>query len=402
MDEVEVGAFRILVARLDESEGRFETALDRYGRLIAQDIRPVRAEAIFRTLRLLDDMNRLDPERAAELLAGVVMTWRGNELESEMLQLLSDLYFRSGSYRLGFETAKQAAEFHAGTDTISELVDRARVEFADLYLNGKADALDPVVALGIYYDFRQLTPSGARGDEMIRNLARRLIRADLLGQAAELLEYQVDERLEGTARAQVAADLSVVHIANRDPEEALRVLHDTRLENLPASLDRQRRVIEARALIDAGRNELAIDLLAEVEGRDADLLRVDAHWQGRRYREAGELLELIYAPESPGDALSHPARMSIVKAAVGYVLADDQIGLSRIRVKFGELMANSPEWPIFQLVTGEVSSSSVEFRDVAREVANLDTLSAFLNIYRERYEAGGALAPDAASAGASA
>src|SRR5690606_26003024 len=139
--------------------------------------------------------------------------------------------------------------------------------------NGRADEMGPITALGIYYDFQQLTPPGARGDEMIRNLARRLVKVDLLEQAGDLLEYQIDSRLKGVAQAQVAADLAVIRIADRDPEGALRVLNRTKLADLSPMLERQRRILEARAMIDAGRQDLAIDLLSRLQGRDADLLR---------------------------------------------------------------------------------------------------------------------------------
>ena len=52
----------------------------------------------------------------------------------------------------------------------------------------------------MFYEFRELTPIGRRGDEMIRRLADRLVAVDLLDQASELLQYQIDQRLEG-ARA---------------------------------------------------------------------------------------------------------------------------------------------------------------------------------------------------------
>ena len=40
-----------------------------------------------------------------------------------------------------------------------------------------------VDALSLYYDFRDLTPIGRKGDEMIRTLADRLVALDLLDQA---------------------------------------------------------------------------------------------------------------------------------------------------------------------------------------------------------------------------
>jgi hypothetical protein len=185
--------------------------------------------------------------------------------------------------------------------------------FADLFLNGRADTLAPVDALGLYYDFRQLTPPGARGDEMIRNLARRLIRVDLLAQAAELLQYQLENRLRGVARSQIAADLAVVYLANRRPQEALRVLTDTRLPDISTTLARQRRVLEARALIEVGRHELALDMIRDMSGHDIELMRIEANWKAGRYEVAAGMLEAMYS--SPETApLNEAERMNIVKA----------------------------------------------------------------------------------------
>ena len=88
----------------------------------------------------------------------------------------------------------------------------AAATFEALFLAGKGDALPAVDALALFYDFRELTPIGRRGDEMIRRLADRLASVDLLDQAADLLQYQVDHRLQGAARAQVATRLAVIYL----------------------------------------------------------------------------------------------------------------------------------------------------------------------------------------------
>src|SRR5207237_1151569 len=100
------------------------------------------------------------------------------------------------------------------SDMARQAQDNASRLFSQLFLSGKADDLPPVDALSIFYGFRELTPIGRRGDEMIRKLADRLVGIDLLDQAAELLQYQVDRRLEGAARAQVAARLAMVYLTN--------------------------------------------------------------------------------------------------------------------------------------------------------------------------------------------
>jgi hypothetical protein len=260
---------------------------------------------------------------------------------------------------------------------LDPLLARARVEFAGLFLDGQADSLDAIAALAIYYDYRHLTPPGVEGDTMIRNLAQRLIEVDLLAQAAELLRYQVDNRLEGASRAQVAADLAVVHIANRDPNSALRALYDTRLAGLPPGLQRQRRVLEASALIQANRQDLALDLLSNLSGRDIELLRIEA----------------LYSADLANSELSPLGRSNVVKAAVGYVLANDQIGLSRLRSRFSGAMAMTPEWPMFAFVSEEVDANGSSFREIARQVADTQAINGFLNAYREIYAGQDAVTP---------
>lgn len=385
--------YHLLSGRIDEVNGRNQEAMDSYGQVIASEVRPTRAEAVYRTLMLLDKEGRLDLPKAIDTLAAETLLWRGDALEADMQTLLARLYFRHGDYRQGFEAVKSTVANYPESPAVNALRDQAQSMFADLFLNGMADAIGPVEALSIYYDFQHLTPPGARGDEMIRNLARRLVRVDLLPQAAELLQYQVDNRLRGVARTQIAADLAVIYLADRRPQEAIRVLNDTRLPDVPVSLARQRRILEARAMIEGGRDQLALDLVSNMDGKDVELLRIDAHWKARRYTQAGEMIEALYARGGTTQSFDKTSRMNLIRAAVGYVLASDDFGLARLRAKFGEYMVNSPEWPIFDYVTGPIQTTSLEFKKVAADVAALDSLDAFLVSYRETYGADGALTP---------
>lgn len=392
----EISEFGLLQGRLAELGGQTDVALEDYGQVITADIRPTRAEAVYRTILMLNEQGRIDLAAATQTLAAESMLWRGNRLEADMSKLLAELYFRAGLYRDGFEVVQQAVAYYPENESIAELLDESQKQFISLFLDGGADRLGEVEALALYYDYQQLTPPGARGDEMIRNLARRLVKADLLTQAGDLLEYQIDNRLKGVSRSQIAADLAIIRIADRDPEAALRVLNRTRLADLSPLLERQRRVLEARALIDAGREELALDLLTRITGRDADLLRVDAYWQTKNYGRAAETIEMIFAPGQSAGVLDAAARMQVIKAAVGFVLANDRLGISRLKAKFGDVMASSAEWPVFDFVTSEISPMSDQFKKVARDVADLDTLGAFVSSYQQLYAGKDTVAPASA------
>jgi hypothetical protein len=389
----EITIYQLMQGRIAEAQGRTKEALESYGHVIASEVRPTRAEAVYRTLTVLRSTGEIDLAKATETLSAETMLWRGNALEVDMEKLLAELYFEHRDYRQGFEITREAAANNPESKPIEELTHKAEAQFAELFLNGAADRLGDLDALSLYYDFRQLTPAGTKGDEMIRNLARRLVKVDLLGQAADLLEYQIDSRLQGAAQAQVATDLALIRIADRDPEGALRVLNRTRMSNLAPNLERQRRILEARALIDANREDLALDLLQRVEGRDADLMRVDGYWKAKNYVAASDLIETIYSRD-PLEDLVPQARTHIIKAAVGLVLANDELGLSRLRSKFSERMANSPEWGLFDYITSpHADPVGVEFKAAAKMVASMDSVTAFLGAYREIYRDDDGLTP---------
>jgi hypothetical protein len=389
--------YQLFQGRVAEMLGQTQEALDTYGQVIAADVRPTRAEAVYRTMLLLRQTGKIDLTKATHTLAAEAMLWRGNPLEVDMDKLLAELYFANKDYRRGFETSRDAAAHSKESKPIDDLIAETEQQFTDLFLNGGADQLGDLDALSLYYDFRELTPAGNKGDEMIRNLARRLVKVDLLGQAADLLQYQIDSRLKGVAQAQVATDLALIRIANRDPEGALKAINQTQMSNLTPTLDRERRILEARALIDADREDLALDLLSNVTGRDADLLRVDGYWKTKNYSAASDMIENIYSAD-PNEALNQDARMNIVKAAVGLVLAGDDLGISRLRSKFSDRLAQTPEWGMFDYITSpDVDVTGKEFKAAARAVADVDSIDAFLKAYRQMYPVDQQLAPSTAT-----
>ena len=119
-------------------------------------------------------MGRKDVINDLETLTTV---WRGDETETEGLKLLAHLYTEDTRYRDAFHVMRTALLAHPNSDMTRKIQDEAAITFESLFLGGKGDALPPVEALGLFYDFRELTPIGRRGDEMIRRLSDRLVRS---------------------------------------------------------------------------------------------------------------------------------------------------------------------------------------------------------------------------------
>jgi hypothetical protein len=172
----------------------------------------------------------------------------------------------------------------------------------------------------------------------------------------------------------------------RKPDRAIQVLRASRSGDLPNELRTQRLMIEARAQSDTGRPELALEVIANLQGLEADRLRADIFWKARRWRESAEQIEKIYGERWSAPApLADAARADVLRAAVGYALADDAIGLDRWRSKYAAKMADGPDRRAFDVVTTPFNANAPEFGEVARKVAAADTLDGFLRDIRAKF-----------------
>ncbi|NPU69350.1 tetratricopeptide repeat protein [Bradyrhizobium sp. 83012] len=386
----------VLRGRLAEAMAQEKDALDEYRFAINSNDRPAAAEAKLFEIKLLQKRGEIKPADALKELETLQATWRGDAIEVQTLQMMSQLYEEAGRYADSLEAARMATRLMPNSDMARQAQDAAQRLFSQLFLSGKADELPPVDALSIFYGFRELTPIGRRGDEMIRKLADRLVGIDLLDQAAELLQYQVDHRLEGAARAQVAARLAMVYLTNRKPDRAIEALRTTRIADLSGELRQQRLLLEARANSDIGRHDLGLDIITNVAGREAIRLRSDIYWASRRWREASEQIELYYGDRWRDFRPLNPAeRGDILRAVVGYALADDAIGLARFREKYAPLMTGEADKLAFDVASRPASGSSAEFAQIAKMAAGVDTLDGFLRDMKARFPDATGKGPDA-------
>ena len=376
----------VLMGRLDEGLGRNEDALSAYRTAADSWDRPAAAQGRLRETLLQFSQGDLKRDDVIAHLESLTTVWRGDETEIEALKVLAHLYTEEGRYRDAFYTMRSAMAAHPNSAMTREIQDEAAATFDSLFLAGKGDAMPPIDALALFYDFRELTPVGGRGDEMIRHLADRLVAVDLLDQAADLLQYQVDNRLQGAARAQIATRLAVVYLMNKKADRALAVLRGSRVANLSGELRDQRLLLEGRALSDTGRPDLALEVIANLDGREVVRLRADILWLAKRWDQSAEQIELMYSDRYKDfTPLSDVEQQDILRAEIGYALSSDTLGLTRFREKFAAKMAETPDARVFDIVSAPLGSSGDQFAAIAHAATSIDTLEGFLREMKARY-----------------
>jgi hypothetical protein len=368
---------QLLRARLDAAHGR--AAHTRFAALEKSGDAAIEARAIYADTVARLSAGSLSRAQAIEALEKLRYRWRGDRLELRTLRKLGALYFAGHQWRQGLQVLRVAAQNFPQGDQGREAQDTMRKVFADLFLNGKAKAMAPVEALSLFYDFIDLTPIGPDGDKMIRLMADRLVAVDLLGPAAKLLDYQVKNRLDGVARAQVAARLAAIDLMDRRPKDALAALLTTRIAGTPDALTEKRNLLEARALAALKQWDRAEDLIGTDNSAAADHLRADIAWESGRWEQAAQRSEALLGTRwKDATPLSATDRAQIMRAAIAYSLADDEKGLDALRTHYAAPMKATPDASAFAVITQNIDLHGVAFRDVARRIASVDTLETFM------------------------
>jgi hypothetical protein len=362
-------------ARLDEAAQRTDAALKAYQLLADDAVRPVAAEAVLRGTALAARTGRMPADEAVRRLELLSVSWRGEDVELGTLVELARLYAGQSRWRDMFVATQQANQHFPNHDLTRALHHDTAKRFENLFLGEAAAKLPAVETLALYYDFKEFAPIGRRGDEIVRRLSDRLVELDLLDQAADLLQHQVDKRLSGAARAAVAARLAAIRLMSGKPSLALAALQSTRLSELPSAVRRFRLLLQAQAEADQTRTDLALEIVDGETGPDFARLRAVILFGARRWRDAGDAFEGLLGLRWKGpEPLGDRERADVLRAAIGHLMAEEPLALDRLRSKFAAKMADSPDAKTFELLFQPGAVRSPEFRAVLRDSGKVDGL----------------------------
>lgn len=377
---------RLLQARVLEAAGQTAHALHIYKAVSRSSADYLQAPALLRATELEYQAGKITPQKAAAVYDALRFRWRGDATELETSRALGRLYLSQGRYREALEALRTARFRGLDLPQAADIQNDLSEAFRGLFLDGLADGLQPIQALAMFYDFKDLTPPGADGDMMVRRLVRRLVDVDLLPQAAELLDYQVQNRLDGIAKAQVATDLALIYLMDRQPEKALQAINGSRTTVLPAALNAERRLIEARALLGLGRADHALEVLGRNVSPEANALRAEASWRQKDWPAAGNLFERALGDRwKRPETLSADEEATLLRAGVSYSLAGDEAALSRLDQRYRGFYDTARNPEALRVALTGVSTGRLSISDFGSSVAENEAFAGWVNKMKARF-----------------
>ncbi|MBK8174444.1 MAG: hypothetical protein IPK66_03925 [Rhodospirillales bacterium] len=355
-----------------EKAGNVKDALARFEEAAVVDPRRGRVTAELARLDLLRKDGTLPPQQEVQALDQLRFTWRGDELEFRVLDRLGRAQLAAGDYRDGLQTLKRAVSNFPKAPGAADVTQEMSRTFETLYLGGGADAMPPITALGLYDEFKELTPPGDKGNEIVRRLAERLVAVDLLDRAATMIESLLTPSATPLAKATDGARLAEIKLLDGDSNAALDALRRTATIGLPGALEDRRRRAQAQALAGLGKTDEALSLIASDDGREADLLRAKLYRNRGDWPRAAESIRRVVdaARSDPGKPLDDRQARDVLDLAVALTLAGNDPQLTKLNGDYRSAMSATPLRDAFRLLAGTVPPPDADAKALAALVEN--------------------------------
>jgi hypothetical protein len=348
-----------------------EDVFDRYNR--------TRAEFALTTFQI--KKKEIDEKAAIDRLNKVRILWRGGILEFQVLNTLGEYYMQQKQYMDGFKVWRSAISAFPGSDEALLIAKKMSDKFVQVFSQGGADEIPKLDALTLYYEFRELTPIGKLGDEMISRLADRLIEVDLLDRAAALLTHQVRFRLIGDEKDAAVLKLVKVHLMNHQPQDAYDVLNATYRENILPETLQERKYLESTALVELGQSNKVLAVLKGDDSHKASFLRADVYWRNKVWKKVVDELETPFRDiRREEKALTIEETDQLLRLAVAYALTDKKKRLQILYEDFVDFVTDEERKKVFMFVStdkGPVDSKNLE------ATLELNDMKDFLSKYME-------------------
>ena len=277
--------------------------------------------AEYELIKLRLEAEEIDIEAAIKSLIPLTYKWRGDQIEYEILIQLAFYYKKNADILNALRTYKYIQTVFSNKVSNFYVTSEMAKIFNEVFLpDGIGKDMDDFTIVALFYEFKELNPIGEKGDDIIIEIARRLVKLDLLENAADLLRHQIKFRLKGQKRVINADNLAVLLMMDKKPKEAIFVLDETDRDNFSYKEYEYRLRLRARAMIDFGQHQQAIELLINDDSKDADLIRKEALFRSEQWQTFADLVARNLNNIINQLSINDSVRQDILRLGIAYYM----------------------------------------------------------------------------------
>lgn len=362
----------ILLARASIIERDDATAETLLAQVAASDNLEASFLAQYEFVSFLLRRGDLGNKQALEHLENLRYLWRGGMVEQEVLIKLGHMYIAKGDQRKGLERLKYHNIYFPTSKESSKITGVMTGAFTDLYLDESVTSeLDPLTLLGLYYDFRELTPSGARGDQLIAQIGERLRRLGLFDHAIKILEHQLKFRVKDqNIKGVMGRNLATLYFLNHKFNDSLMALNRTEFSGYDDDLNLQRRYIEAENYMGLKKYDEALKILDDIDEEKSTKLMAKIGWIRSEYARVIENHQRIFDDKKNLPLQwTEDEKVDFVQLAVAYSNLGKLRDLENLKKRFKkQIMQDENITNIIDFLLKDQGSSMVDGTETKKEL----------------------------------
>ncbi len=327
-------------------------------------------------------------DEAIQRMERLRFAWRGDDLETQIQKSLGNLYIQSDEPRKGLNILKRAAKNTKSLQDRRAMVRTMADAYKGIFLGlGFAD-IDPMIAIAIYDEFKELTPVGDEGNALIDGVADKLMGINLLSRATSVLSDKMNRLGEGEDAIKTGLRIAAIQLIDRNPKVALKTL--AKVDKMISQYTGENKnellskivLLKARSYSDSGEPETALFMTEGLDdSEDVIRLRVDTAWRSGRWVAVTDNLSKLLARQNISTSTPPTAEQTqlILNQAVALSLSDQYDALQRFAGQYDMVMKQSPSYKTFLLVSRPQNISNLADRETLLGVtAEVDLFKDFL------------------------
>lgn len=316
--------------------------------------------------------------------------WRGDALESDILERLGLIYVTGGEQRRGMTILRDAATMTSDAAEREKLVAVMQKAFRELFTGKTREQMSPLEAAAVATEFNELMPAGSDGEAITMTIADQMVQVDLLERAADLVEPLVVTTANPQDAVRYAHRAATIRILNEQPSDAIKIIDKALGRNDVAGkisdVDARRfALLRAKAKAQLKRPD---DALAELSGLTEDTeslkLTADIAWGAQRWPVAADAFAKLVAGAklNATRAPTHEQAQLVLNQALALNLSGDTEKLAQLQVAYSDIMRRSDMNQAFQLVTRTAQEATLADRETLLQlVSEVDMFKDVLKAY---------------------
>lgn len=365
-----------LLAQCALFENKTDEALARLSELArSQGSSQVYAKARFLHLSLQAQHHQMPRDEQIKTLEKLRYDWKGDVLEFQVLQRLGTLYAEG----------KSQEDLTKALAVLAQAISRFPLPAQDAHLQATGEEIfhrafthisantHLLESFGLYQRYRAFLPPAPARHAIRLKLVAHLRQAQLLHQAAILLEENLSE-LEADPPARVAQEnqLSEIYLALAQPDKALAALITRPPEGPPAY---QRMHLQAQAFVALSKENEMRALASKLSEEDASAYLSALYQRTQNWPRLAQVLShRVALTKDPQD---------ILNLAIAYFFQGREREVKALRQAYRTVMAKTPLEEVFHLVTAADFTPDVTSKQsILRHMQESDTIEKLFHQYR--------------------